>query len=155
MARFLISLVAKPLKNDRFKIPKSRYSSTNLYLSTGPNYSGGSCSNDGFVEQWNDKYNDLDFPYDEGIYKHLMENGVDRILARHVATLFIRDPLVIYTEKLDQDDSKDSDHFEVRPTMPPFAGSFLFPRFRTFNRQIGRRCDSSRHHRITRALAGV
>lgn len=40
--------------------------------------------------------------------------GVDHLLARHIAHLFIRDPLAIYKELLDQDDTKSSDHFEVR-----------------------------------------
>jgi hypothetical protein len=39
--------------------------------------------------------------------------GIDELLARHIAHLFIRDPLVIYQELLDQDDAKSSDHFEV------------------------------------------
>jgi len=41
--------------------------------------------------------------------------GVDHLLARHIAHLFIRDPLAIYKELLDQDDTKSSDHFEVGP----------------------------------------
>lgn len=112
-----------PLKHDRFRIPKSRYASVNRYLSPGPNYSGppsGIDDVDGSAT-FKEKYNDLNFPYDEAIFERLMENGVDRNLALHVATIFIRDPLVIYAEKLDQDDSKDSDHFEV--------GSFNLARF--------------------------
>jgi len=38
--------------------------------------------------------------------------GIDELLARHVAHLFIRDPLVIFEELLEQADD-DSDHFEV------------------------------------------
>jgi len=34
-------------------------------------------------------------------------------MANHIAHLFIRDPLVIFSETLDQDDSVSSDHFEV------------------------------------------
>jgi len=33
-------------------------------------------------------------------------------LARHFAHLFIRDPIVVYQELLDQDDRASSDHFE-------------------------------------------
>lgn len=40
-------------------------------------------------------------------------SGVDELLARHVAHLFIRDPLVIFKELLDQDDLVSTDHFEV------------------------------------------
>lgn len=39
-----------------------------------------------------------------------MDDGIDELLARHVAHLFIRDPLVIFKELVDQND--DSDHFE-------------------------------------------
>ncbi|KAF8629425.1 hypothetical protein AX15_003473 [Amanita polypyramis BW_CC] len=88
----------KPLKNNQFKIPKSRYDSVDLYI-----------SND-----WMNRpeYNDTDPPYDEDIYKRLQENGIDDILAKHISHLFIRDPVVIYSELIDQDDASSSDHFE-------------------------------------------
>ena len=38
--------------------------------------------------------------------------GVDEALARHIAHLSIRDPLVIYKERIEIDDEKDVDHFE-------------------------------------------
>jgi glutamate--cysteine ligase catalytic subunit len=38
--------------------------------------------------------------------------GIDELLARHYAHLFIRDPLVIFKELLDVDDTVSSDHFE-------------------------------------------
>jgi len=42
-----------------------------------------------------------------------MDNGIDELLARHVAHLFIRDPLVIFEESLnEQNDDDVSDHFE-------------------------------------------
>jgi glutamate--cysteine ligase catalytic subunit len=51
--------------------------------------------------------------YDKDIYRKLTNDGVDDLLARHLAHLFIRDPLVIFEELLDQDDEQSSDHFEV------------------------------------------
>ena len=39
--------------------------------------------------------------------------GVDEILADHIAHLFIRDPISLFAEKLDLNDEKDTDHFEV------------------------------------------
>ncbi|KAI9004403.1 glutamate-cysteine ligase-domain-containing protein [Hyaloraphidium curvatum] len=119
----------KPLEHNRFRIPKSRYSSTNMYLSTGPGYAEAgelavpgtqtlaakNVDSNGDVEgtdSFKPKYNDLDFPYDKEIYRRLLDNGVDDLMARHIATIFIRDPLVVYEEKLEQDDSRDSDHFE-------------------------------------------
>jgi glutamate--cysteine ligase catalytic subunit len=40
--------------------------------------------------------------------------GIDDLLSKHIAHLFIRDPIVIFSELVDQDDSKSTDHFEVR-----------------------------------------
>jgi glutamate--cysteine ligase catalytic subunit len=40
--------------------------------------------------------------------------GVDDALAQHVAHMFIRDPLVVFSERIDQDDEQSMDHFEVR-----------------------------------------
>jgi glutamate--cysteine ligase catalytic subunit len=88
-----------PLKNNRWVINKSRYDSIDTYISTDDTYK--------------DKYNDLDLVYDKDIYNKLTNDGVDPLLARHLAHLFIRDPLVIFEELLEQDDSKSSDHFEV------------------------------------------
>ncbi|KAI8081561.1 glutamate-cysteine ligase-domain-containing protein [Halteromyces radiatus] len=88
----------EPLKNNRRVINKSRYDSIDAYISTDDTYK--------------DKYNDLDLLYDEDIYKKLMDNGVDDLLAKHLAHLFIRDPLVIFEELLNLDDEQSSDHFE-------------------------------------------
>lgn len=41
--------------------------------------------------------------------------GMDGHLATHFAHLFIRDPLVIFQETLDDSPEDKSDHFEVRP----------------------------------------
>lgn len=38
--------------------------------------------------------------------------GVDHLLANHIAHLFIRDPIVVFSETLDQDDGIQNDHFE-------------------------------------------
>ncbi|KAI9337653.1 glutamate-cysteine ligase-domain-containing protein [Pilaira anomala] len=88
----------KPLVNDRFVINKSRYDSIDSYLSNDDTYKA--------------KYDDIDLVYDQAIYDRLRADGVDDKLAKHVAHLFIRDPLVIFKELLDLDDTKSSDHFE-------------------------------------------
>ena len=61
-------------------INKSRYGSIDSYLSRCPTLKP--------------EFNDLDLIYDEEILQQLLEGGVDEILARHLAHLFIRDPLV-------------------------------------------------------------
>jgi len=88
----------EPLKNNRFVIPKSRYDSVNRYISTD--------------KRLLPEYNDLPEVYDKDIYNRLINEGVDPLLSHHVAHLFIRDPLVIYQELLNQDDENSSDHFE-------------------------------------------
>uniref|UniRef100_T1IQF3 Innexin n=1 Tax=Strigamia maritima TaxID=126957 RepID=T1IQF3_STRMM len=85
----------EPLKNCRFYINKSRYDSIDSYLSP-----------------IGEKYNDLKLVYDEEIYKQLSDAGIDHLLAQHIAHLFIRDPISLFNEKIDQDDEHDTDHFE-------------------------------------------
>lgn len=95
---FLIH-VYQPLDKSRFVINKSRYDSIDSYLSNDATYKP--------------KYDDLDLVYDKEIYQKLRDNDVDDKLSKHVAHLFIRDPLVIFKELLNVDDSESSDHFEV------------------------------------------
>jgi len=54
-----------------------------------------------------------------------MQDGVDELLATHFAHLFIRDPIVIFEETMNQDDEKSSDHFEVGIIRPFGAGEKL------------------------------
>ncbi|KAI9145449.1 glutamate-cysteine ligase-domain-containing protein [Paraphysoderma sedebokerense] len=80
------------------RIPKSRYDSISTYIST--------------YKDFKKEYNDIPLVKDLDIEEKLKKEGVDDRLAQHYAHLFIRDPLVIYQELLDQDDSISSDHFE-------------------------------------------
>jgi len=100
----------KPLKNARFKINKSRYDSIDSYLSIGPDYAN--VNDAGRKDHYKDKYNDIDLVYDEDIYHNLIQHNIDELLAKHIAHLFIRDPLVIFNELLIQDDENSTDHFE-------------------------------------------
>lgn len=114
-----------PLQNSKFRIHKSRYDSVSRYLSPGPNVSGGCGKNPNFTsvpkgsEFYQDIYNDVPVAFDHDIYKQLLEGGkivieigVDELLAKHYAHLFIRDPLVIYRELLQQNNEESTDHFE-------------------------------------------
>lgn len=47
--------------------------------------------------------------------------GIDDLLSKHLAHLFIRDPIVIFSELVDQDDSESTDHFEVCFTLVHFC----------------------------------
>nr|XP_031544503.1 glutamate--cysteine ligase catalytic subunit isoform X2 [Vicugna pacos] len=99
-ARYLYDQLATicpivPLKNNSYRISKSRYDSIDSYLS-----------------ECGEKYNDLDLTIDREIYGHLLQEGIDHLLAQHVAHLFIRDPLTLFEEKIHLDDANESDHFE-------------------------------------------
>ncbi|CAK1599941.1 unnamed protein product [Parnassius mnemosyne] len=83
------------LKTNKFRIHKSRYDSIDSYLS--PDH---------------EKYNDIPIVHDPAIYRRLREGGIDHPLALHVAHLFIRDTVSLFTEKVNQDDENDTDHFE-------------------------------------------
>ncbi|CAD7093323.1 unnamed protein product [Hermetia illucens] len=84
-----------PLKPGEIRIPKSRYDSIDSYLS----------------EAGKD-YNDIPLIYDEAIYNRLLKGGIDPLLAQHVAHLFIRDSVSLFSEKVHQNDEEDTDHFE-------------------------------------------
>lgn len=103
-------------EEERKIIPKSRYGSISRFISQD--------------ERLKPEYNNLEVPINMDCYNRLMEEGkeffldqlnshgsiiyigFDELLARHFAWLFVRDPLVIYLELLEQDNSLSSDHFE-------------------------------------------
>jgi hypothetical protein len=97
---------------------RSRYDSISCYLSRD--------------ESLRPEYNDIDLVIDKDIYQTLRDRGIDELLARHIAHLFIRDPLVIYHGKIELDDEKFSDHFEnIQST-----NWFVFPKtFMTASKQ--------------------
>ncbi|XP_070312771.1 glutamate--cysteine ligase catalytic subunit isoform X3 [Odocoileus virginianus] len=99
-ARYLYDQLATicpivPLKKNHYRISKSRYDSIDSYLS-----------------ECGEKYNDIDLTKDKEIYEQLLQEGLDHLLAQHVAHLFIRDPLTLFEEKIHLDDANESDHFE-------------------------------------------
>jgi hypothetical protein len=65
--------------------------------------------------------------------------GIDELLSKHIAHLFIRDPIVIFSELVDQDDSKSTDHFEVCFNLGMYTGHILTYSFnRTSNLPTGK-----------------
>ena len=88
-----------PAERDTQSIPKSRYSSISCFISDRVEYDANS-------------YNDLPLPLSDDAYNRLINGGVDNLLAQHIAHLFCREPLVIYEEKVDQDNEISTDHFE-------------------------------------------
>lgn len=88
----------KPLEHDRWRIPKSRYASNSTYISQD--------------RRLRPEYLDPDLVVDEKLKERLVEGGMDDRLATHFAHLFIRDPIVIFAEDLQELDLEKSDHFE-------------------------------------------
>jgi glutamate--cysteine ligase catalytic subunit len=88
----------QPLKNDRWRLPKSRYASNSTYISQDP--------------RLRPEYLDPDLVVDADIKKRLEEGGMDDLLATHFAHLFIRDPIVVFAEDLKELDLAKADHFE-------------------------------------------
>lgn len=80
---------------ERKAIGKSRYDSIDSYLSDKAQ-----------------KYNDVNLLVNEKVKNKLLDAGFSLPLANHFAHLYIRDPLVIFEETLDQNDEVDTDHFE-------------------------------------------
>ena len=113
-----------------YQLRKSRYDSVDCYISRDP--------------MLKPEYNDVPLAMDPAVKRRLLEEGlstyrldlivgVDELLANHIAHLFIRAPLVIFKETIDQDDSADSDHFENLQSTnwqhirfkPPPPGSYI------------------------------
>lgn len=80
------------------RVAKSRYDSIDQYL-------GGN-------EFFKSEYNDINPLINEEIFSRLMSSGMDESLSRHFAHLFIRDPLVLFSERINQDNTDSMDHFE-------------------------------------------
>jgi len=58
-------------------------------------------------------YNDVDIEIDEKAKAQLVAAGCDELMARHVAHLFVRDPLVMFEGMIAElDDETHTDHFE-------------------------------------------
>lgn len=85
---------ANLFKESVVRIPKSRYDSISTYLS-----------------RQGQKYNDIPLVFDKGYYDLMIANKVEPAVARHIAHLFIRQPITLYKEKLEQAD-EELDHFE-------------------------------------------
>lgn len=77
------------------KISKSRYSSVSTYL----------CED-------SKKYNDIALEYNKEDYLLLKNNGIPKILAKHIAHLFIRDPIIMYQNDVDRLTKEIPDNYD-------------------------------------------
>lgn len=81
-------------------IHKGRYSAANYYLSQHE-----------FIDH--EKHNDASpIPVNERYMMELKNSGVDETLARHVASLFARDPIPAYSREFEDNEEPTTEHFE-------------------------------------------
>jgi glutamate--cysteine ligase catalytic subunit len=80
-------------------IPKSRYDSVSRYISSSHPAEA-------------DRYSDLGVPVNRAVKERLRGAGMDENLATHFAGLYVRDPLVVFADRVDLDNERQSDHFE-------------------------------------------
>lgn len=80
------------------RILKSRYDTVSTYISP--------------LEKNVEAFNDNHVEVNQKFFDQLRAEGIDERLAKHIAHLFIRDPLTIFEAMIQIDDEKRSDHFE-------------------------------------------
>ena len=99
-------------------ISKSRYSSIDCFISvpSGDDPEGAGASGCGGVgggsRAAKAAYSDLPLQFDAEAFAALAAGGVDDTLARHIAHLFIRDPMVVFSDRVVVDDARTTEHFE-------------------------------------------
>eukprot|EP00927_Polykrikos_kofoidii_P083150 TRINITY_DN8448_c1_g2_i1.p1 TRINITY_DN8448_c1_g2~~TRINITY_DN8448_c1_g2_i1.p1 ORF type:complete len:731 (+),score=125.48 TRINITY_DN8448_c1_g2_i1:40-2232(+) len=81
---------------------KSRYDTIDCYL----------CNCKKGKEAPAQRYNDMAVVCSEEHVQRLTDMSIDEVLARHIAHLFARDPLVIFKDRVCLDDRHDIDHWE-------------------------------------------
>ncbi|CAK8697358.1 unnamed protein product [Clavelina lepadiformis] len=85
----------EPLVNNERVIRRPRFGSINSYL-----------------HKESRKFNDVAIEIDLETKYTLLDAGVDQLLAQHIAHLWMRDPLTLFTNNIEVDDKKVTDHFE-------------------------------------------
>ena len=63
--------------------------------------------------QLQSEYEDIEMVKNTKYYEEMIAAGVDESLAQHIAHLFIRDPLAMYSEYINVNDEESTYHFET------------------------------------------
>ena len=85
-----------PLLNSKRLLRTSRFDSTDVYLSDeGANY------------------NDFAFDKDDHVYERLTSSGMVSPLANHFASMFTRDPILLYQDNIDTSNPDDTTAFDL------------------------------------------
>ncbi|KAH9508372.1 hypothetical protein Btru_050935 [Bulinus truncatus] len=85
----------EPLKEGSLLIEKSRYDTVSNYISP-----------------YGYPHNDINSSFHPHMLKELLREGVDQQLAKHVAHLFVRDPLLLLAEQINQHEENETTHFD-------------------------------------------
>lgn len=91
------------VKEGKRRLMKSRYSGMSRYIGM---------TRDEEDEARIESLNDVGESVDEDALKILKDKGMDNMLAKHIAHLFTRDPLVIFDDAIELDNSAVLDHFD-------------------------------------------
>ncbi|CAI9741796.1 glutamate--cysteine ligase catalytic subunit-like [Octopus vulgaris] len=86
----------EPLTNGNVLVATTRYDTVCSYLSVSNKF-----------------YNDYNCSYDHEQYELLKAEGVDEMMAKYVAQLLVRDPILSFKERINQDVTKDTEHLEL------------------------------------------
>ncbi|KAI5161879.1 glutamate--cysteine ligase catalytic subunit [Nematocida ausubeli] len=87
----IISASVDCRQDSETEIKKSRYSSIDLYTAEMP-------------EDLEKVYNDISPPLEKTALATLLQEGVDSAMAKHIASLYIRDPILCYEDSTEMDD---------------------------------------------------
>lgn len=66
----------------------------------------------GIAEDTRESLNNVDAPKHDNVYNALRREGIDAPLSRHVANVLVRDPVMVFEDRLEVDDTENSDHWE-------------------------------------------
>lgn len=80
-------------------INRSRYSPSYSYISDNI-----------YIQDYHNDYPKM--PINEDYLKKMMDSGISKRLSEHFCNLLVRDPLVIFSKKIDLEDKNDKTHFE-------------------------------------------
>ena len=99
-------IVEKGLQNNKDQVGEKEFSSTT-------NTSDDNlCITNAVLEDPFNRYNDIECEIDVELFQLLLQNKIDFSIARHIAHLFTRDPLVIFDDEIVVDDTKTTAHFD-------------------------------------------
>lgn len=90
------------------RTPAELHSQETIHKTFRPRWDSVDC----YLSESNTDYNLRDVIFDPRVYQTFIDNGVEEPLARHFAYIFLRDPMFLYEELLEQNHEEETDHFD-------------------------------------------